>query len=265
MPRAAIEAALRASEELGKGVADIPVAVIARHAGMSRSTLLRRLGGSRATLDEAVRSRGVDPGGVPIRIRATDAAAALIEENGLAAATLEAIALRAHCSVPSLYANFGTRDGLLRAVFERHSPVADLEEFFARPAEGGLRDRVLGLYTVLARALARRPRVVPAMFAEVFARPSSPAVKALTSHAFPRMLGLLGGWLSAEVAAGRLRDLPLPLLIQQLMAPMMIHLFMRPLAERTDLIDLPNLDVVCEVFADAFVRAAATREKWNEP
>ncbi|QLL09903.1 TetR/AcrR family transcriptional regulator [Mycobacterium vicinigordonae] len=256
-----MEAALRASEELGKDVADIPVGVIARQAGMSRSTLLRRLGGSRTALDHAVRGRGVDPGGAPVRIRATDAAAILIEENGLAAATLEAIAVRAECSVPSLYANFGTRDGLLRAVFERHSPVLDLEEFFARPHERDLRKTVLGFYSVLARELARPPRVVPAMFAEVFARPSSPSVTVLIEHAFPRMLGLVGGWLSAEVAAGRVRELPMPLLIQQLMAPMMIHLLMRPLAERTDLVTLPDLDVVCEVFADTFVRAVATREK----
>jgi hypothetical protein len=35
---------------------------------MSRSTLLRRLGDSRAALDEAVRAAGVDPGGQPVRV-----------------------------------------------------------------------------------------------------------------------------------------------------------------------------------------------------
>ncbi|OKH63999.1 hypothetical protein EB74_11570, partial [Mycobacterium sp. SWH-M5] len=58
-----VDAALRAAGDLGRDVADVPVAVIARHAGMSRSTLLRRLGGSRSALDDAVRARGTDPGG----------------------------------------------------------------------------------------------------------------------------------------------------------------------------------------------------------
>jgi AcrR family transcriptional regulator len=256
-----VQAALRAAQELGKDVADVPVMVIARHAGISRSTLLRRLGGSRAALDEAVRARGVDPGGVPpVRTRALHAAAALIGQEGLAAATVEGIAARAECSVPSLYAIFGNRDGLLRAVFERHSPVLDIEDYFAQPHDGDLADTVRALYSVIAGTLSRTPRVVPAMFAEAFARPSSPAVQSLVSHAAPRMLAAVGGWLMTEVHAGRIRDLPVPLLVQQLMAPLMIHLFMRPAADHAALVDLPAVDAVCDVFADAFVRAMSPQE-----
>src|SRR5258707_4035464 len=103
-----VEAALRASGKLGKDVADVPVAMIATEAGISRSTLLRRFGGSRVTLNDAVRAAGVDPGGLPpVRDRAVEAAAALISESGLAAATLEAVAAQANCSVYSLYAVFG--------------------------------------------------------------------------------------------------------------------------------------------------------------
>src|ERR1043166_7268659 len=77
-----VQAALRAAEKRGKDVADVPVLAIAYEAGMSRSTLLRRLGGSRAALDKAVRAAGVDPGGqAPVRTRALDAAAALISES----------------------------------------------------------------------------------------------------------------------------------------------------------------------------------------
>jgi AcrR family transcriptional regulator len=83
-----VQAALRAAEKRGKDVADVPVLAIAREAGISRSTLLRRLSGTRAALDEAVRAAGVDPGGqVPVRARALNAAAALISECGLAATT----------------------------------------------------------------------------------------------------------------------------------------------------------------------------------
>jgi AcrR family transcriptional regulator len=259
-----VEAALRAADELGQDVADVPVIVIAQHAGMSRSTLLRRLGGSRAALDDAVRARGIDPGGTPpVHTRALDAAAELIDENGLAAATLEAIAKRANCSVPSLYAVFSGRDGLLSAVFERHSPIREVEEYFAQPAPH-LRDTVCGLYHVLADALGRAPRVLPAILAEALARPTSPAVQSLVGHVIPRLLMVVGGWLTGEVYAGRVRDLPLPLLAQQLMAPMLIHLFMRPAAENSGLVEFPDIDTVCEVFADNFVRAVGVTARDHE-
>ncbi len=260
VPEELVDAALRAAAELGRGVADVPAEVIARHAGMSRSTLLRRLGGSRSVLDEAVRARGTDPGGLPpVRVRAVGAAAELIGEIGLGAVTLEAIADRAECSVPSLHAVFGTRDGLLREVFEQYSPVRDVEAFLSQ-RHGDLRDTVRAFYGMLTRALDRPPRVVPAIFAEALARPHSPAVQAVVGHGAPRMLGLLAEWLTGEVAAGRVRDLPVLLLAQQLMAPMLMHLFVRPAGANLAFVDLPDIDSVCDVFADAFVRAVTTGE-----
>ncbi|MEU0493957.1 TetR/AcrR family transcriptional regulator [Mycobacterium sp. NPDC006124] len=253
-----VEAALRAADGLGRDVADVPVAAIAAEAGMSRSTLLRRLGGSRAALDAAVRVAGVDPGGQPpVRVRALDAAAALISESGLTAATLEAIAARAECSVFSLHASFGGRDGLMRAVFERHSPILDFEEFFGQ-SHGDLRATVGAFYRVMATALGREPRVVPAMFAETFARPDSPAARSLIGHAGPRMFGVLGRWLGDQIDGGQVRDLPVPLLAQQLMAPMLFHLFTRPAAHEVFPAPLSDVDTVCDVFADAFVRAVGT-------
>jgi len=260
-----VDAALRAAEALGKDVADVPVVAIAHQAGISRSTLLRRLGGSRAALDAAVRTAGIDPGGQPpVRVRALDAAAALISESGLAAATLEAVATRADCSVYSLHAAFGGRDELMRAVFERHSPILDIEEFLDQP-HGDLRDTVRAFYQVMAEALGRQPRVVPALFAEAFARPTSPAVQSLTRHAAPRMFGVLGQWFTTQIRDGHIRDLPTPLLVQQLMAPMMVHLFMRPVAENSSAAALPDIDTVCDIFADAFVRALAVPDERQQP
>lgn len=36
---------------------------------------------------------------------------------------------------------------------------------------------------------------------------------------------------------------------------MLIHLFMRPAAENSGLVEFPDIDTVCQVFADNFVRA----------
>jgi AcrR family transcriptional regulator len=253
---ALVEAALGAANELGKDVADVPVIVIARHAGISRSTLLRRLGGSRAALDEAVRARGHDPGGAPpVRTRALDAAASLIADDGLSAATIEAIAARAGCSVQSLYAIFGTRDGLLRIVFDRHSPLLDIEEFLAED-HTDLHATVRRLYALLADSLSREPRVAPAMFAEALARPTSPAMQTLLNYKGPQVVAVVGQWLTTEIEAGRIRDLPVPLLIQELVAPMVIHMLLRPNTPHLPGIDLPDIDTVCDVFTDGFIRAA---------
>lgn len=255
---ALVEAALQAADELGKDLVDVPVDVIARHAGISRSTLLRRLGGSRARLDEAVRARGLDPGGAPpVRTRALDAAAVLIAENGLGAATFEAIAARADCSVQSLYGIFGTRDGLLRIVFELHSPLLDIEEFLAED-HSDLRATVRRLYALFAESLSRQPRVTPAILAEAFARPTNSATQTLLSFKAPRMLAVLHRWLATEVKAGRIRDLPQPLLVEQMLAPLIVHMLLRPATAALPGIDPPDVDTVCELFTDAFLGGAAT-------
>lgn len=257
VPDELVQAAVRVAERRGKDVADVPVLAIAREAGISRSTLLRRLGGTRAALDEAVRATGVDPGGqLPVRSRALDAAAALISESGLAAATLEAIAIRADCAVHSLYMAFGGRDELLRIVFEHYSPIPDLEDVLDT-ATADLTATVQRLYQALATALDREPRVAPAILAEVFARPTSPTVQTLAHHVIPRMLEVLGTWLDTQVQRGRIRDSPTPLLIQQLIGPMLLHMLGRSALATTGVIELPEIDTTCTEFTANFVRAVA--------
>jgi AcrR family transcriptional regulator len=252
-----VQAALRAARTLGKDVADVPVIAIAREAEISRSTLIRRLGGTRAALDAAVRAAGVDPGGqAPVRTRALDAAAELIDTHGLAAATLEAIAVQAQCSVHSLYAVFGGRDELLRALFERHSPLLQIEDFFDSD-HGALPTTVRRLYGMIAHTLSSEPRVAPALLAETLARPDSPAIQNLLGHNAPRLLASLGVWLTAEIQQGRIRDLPLVVLLQLLIAPVSVHMLTRPTTGRIPGIELPDLDSACDIFADAFLRAVA--------
>lgn len=258
VPAEVVDAALRAADSLGRDVADVPLVAIAREAGISRSTLLRRLNGSRQLLDDAVRAAGIEPGGrPPVRERAVQAAGRLISERGLATTTLEAVAAQADCSVHSLYAVFGGRDELMRAVFDRYSPILDIDEVVSEP-DAELSATVHRVYRSLAEVLSSEPRVAPAMLAEVLARPTEPAIRAVLSHHVPLMLGSVGQWLAAEVAAGRIRDLPLPLLIQQMLAPIAVHTMVRPAAASIPEVELPPLDEACVVFADNFLRAVAT-------
>jgi len=257
IPAEMVQAALRAAERLGKDVADVPVQVIAQEAGVSRSTLLRRLGGSRQALDEAVRAAGVDPGGQrPVRERAIEAGAQLIGEHGLAVFTLEMVAASAQCSVYSLYAAFGGRDELLRAIFETYSPILDVEKMISGP-RADLRETVATIYRLLVEALDREPRVLPAMLAEALARPHEPALQSLLQHFAPRMLAGLGQWFADEMAAGRIRTLPVPLLMHQLVGPVLLHFMTRPATGQVPGFDLPDTEETCTVFAEAFLRAVA--------
>ncbi|SDZ20383.1 transcriptional regulator, TetR family [Micromonospora pattaloongensis] len=257
VPSDLVDAALHAAERLGKDVADVPVLAIAQEAGISRSTLLRRLGGSRQALDEAVRAAGVDPGGQrPVRERAIDAGAHLIGEHGLASLTLESVAAAAHCSVHSLYSAFGGRDELLFAIFERYSPILDAEKVLSGP-HADLADTVRTLYRLLAEALSRQPRVMPAMLAEVLARPAESALQNLARHVVPRLLAGVGQWLADEVAAGRIRAMPIPLLMHQMVGPLLMHFLTRPALHSVPGVELPGVEETCEAFAEAFLHAVA--------
>ena len=259
IPVELVNAAIEAADRRGEDVADVPLTALASAAGISRSTLLRRIGGSRRNLDEAVRAAGVDPGGrPPVRERAVEAGARLIGERGLAAATLGAVAGAAGCSLHSLYAAFGGRDGLLAAIYERYSPIPDLESLTAGPS-AGLGETVRGVYGALVRSFGREPRVAPALLADLFSRPDGPAGRIFRRYS-PRLLGSVGAWLTAEVRAGRIRPLPLPLLLQQMIGPLAVHMLLRPAFERELGTDLPDVEETCAVFTDAFLRAVAVSE-----
>ena len=242
------------AKQRGQDVADVPLTAIAAAAGISRSTLLRRIGGTRKALDEAVRATGVDPGGrPPVRERAIDAAAELIAEHGLSAVTLEAIAGAAGCSLPSLHATFGGRDGLLTAIFERYTPLLDLEALMADPP-GSVEDTVRAVYRAFIRAFGHERQVLPALMADVFGRPDGPGRRVLAAN-FPRLLGSLGSWLLDQMRAGRIRALPLPLLAQLLLGPLAIHMLTRPAFAPLFGPSFPTAERAADVFAESFLRA----------
>src|SRR5579875_1800559 len=247
VPADVIQATLGSAERLGRDVADVPIAVIAHALGVSRSTLLRQLGGSRRALDDAVRNSGVDPGGrPPVRLRAVEAAAELIGEQGVSATTFDAVAARADCSVHSLYAVFGGRDELLQTVYDRYIPLLDLGDVFADPSPN-LTATVRRIYRSLAGLYLREPRVTSAVLAEALARPAGPDGQVLIEHGVLRMLADLRRWLKTEVADGRIRDLPPVVLIQQLISPISAHCMMRPALADNPEAAPPALEECCDI------------------
>jgi AcrR family transcriptional regulator len=255
VPSEVVHATLRSAEQLGRDVADVPIVMIAHALGVSRSTLLRQLGGSRRALDDAVRDLGVDPGGrAPVASRAIEAAADLIGAGGVASASLEAVATRADCSVQSLYAAFGGRQDLLEAVYDRYIPPLDVSALLDECADRGTLDTVRAIYRGLVELCSREPRVLSAVLAETLARPAGPSAGVLIERGALRTVAVLGEWLGGEVAAGRIRDLPGPVLVQQFISPVLVHAVMRPGLENFPHVSPPDLRASCDFFADAFLQ-----------
>ena len=99
---------------------------------------------------------------------------------------------------------------------------------------------------------------MPAIFAEALARPAQPGLQTLARHFAPRILNVLGQWLTDEVEAGRIRPMPTVLLLQQMAGPLLMHFLTRPALRTIPQIDLPDPGQTCDAFADAFLRAVAT-------
>ena len=257
-----VAAAIRAAEQCGKDVADVPLSTIARTAGISRSTLARRLQGSRRALDEAVRAAGIDPGGRSVRDRAMEAGAWLVSERGPARVTLDAVAEAAGCSVHSLYSIFGTRDALFGAIYEQYSPLDDLVRLSTESAD--FEQTVASLYHTMAVALTREPRVATAMLADLFGNPDGPTARIFARY-FPIERASVGGWLERQVEAGRIRDIPVLLLMQQMIGPLLAHALVQSAMTREAHWDESELERTCSVFASAFIRAVALPARGGDP
>ncbi|MFD6784049.1 TetR/AcrR family transcriptional regulator [Streptomyces diastaticus] len=180
------------------------------------------------------------------------------------AVTFELVAGSARCSVHSLYAVFGSRDELLYAVFERYTPVLAVEDLLAGPRED-FEATVRRIHRLLAEALSREPRILPALFAQALARPGDDSVQAMFRRTYPWLITGIGQWLAEETAAGRIRDLPPILLIQQLTSPVIFHFLLRPALGQVAGADMPGIDETLETFTQNFLRAVAATGRAASP
>jgi hypothetical protein len=79
----------------------------------------------------------------------------------------------------------------------------------------------------------------------------------LVDYGALRSLADLRSWLDTQVAASRIRDVPRPLLLQQLLSPIAVHCMMRRGLAAVPQTAVPGIEECCDVFADAFMRAVA--------
>lgn len=257
-----MQAAIAEARDTGTPVAQLSLDQIARRAGVSRSTIYRRVRNRRA-LDEAVRRAGSDPGNrVGVADRAIVAAAEVIIADGVAALTVEGVARRVGCSVSAVHTAFGGRDGLLAAVFERHAPLPTVVQLMSDDPESfaELESGVRAIYTVVFDTVDSRQGgagVLEALLAEVLAKPNGVGAQLFRERILPRITANVGGWLTTQIRAVHCVDLPLALLLPLLIAPISVHLLARGRLVASG-VPVPDRKTVIDAMTVAFCNAVGT-------
>lgn len=253
---ALVRAAIEEAQEAGREVAAVSLNRVARRAGVSRATLFRRIG-NREALEAAVAAAGVDPGRrQDLGDRVLVAARRLIETEGLERLTLDAVARQAGCSVSSVHTRFDGRTGLLSAMFERDSPIAEVERMLAeRPAR--FEEQVKLVHRHFFDAAAGRTGVLAALLTQVLGDPDGEVATFFRTEAAPRFVRSLGAWLREEAARGSCRDEPPAVLVPLLLGPLLMYLLARADREREGGCAFPASEDAIEALTAAFCRAVA--------
>jgi AcrR family transcriptional regulator len=242
-------------------LAEMSMDAIASGLGMTRMTLYRRAG-TRDAIVAALRARGVDARRQPdVYERVIVATARLLREQPIAALTLEQIADAANCSLPAIYARFGSRQGVLKAVIERHSPLLPMREAVATNLEAptaDLRHDIRHMYETLYRQLDREWRVIRSFIAEVTRDPDSEVGQAVRDWYVPQVRDILLPLIQRHIDEGMIRPIPIPLIVSFFAAPMGLHVGTRGYVQRETGFELPDAESVIDLFTDMFCRAVGT-------
>lgn len=236
---------------------------IARALGITRMTLYRKAG-TRAQIVSALRGVGIDARGQPDVVeRVVMATVELLRTRPIAELTLELIADHAQCSLPAIHARFGGRQGVLKAVVERHSPLFPVKHVITNEMDGeqiDLRHDIRLLYRTLFTHLTREWCVLRSFMAEVLRDPDSEVALALRNWYLPQVTAVLVPLIRKHLDHGTIRRLPVPIIIQMLAAPMGLHVASRDMVISEMGFELPDANTTIEIFTDLFCRSLAPEE-----
>lgn len=246
------------AEESPEDIVQMSMDQIARRLGMTRMTLYRKAG-SREAIVAALASEGVDLRREPaVRERVVAAVAELLRERPIAEVTLEMVAERANCSLPAIYDQFGGRQGVLRAAFERYSPLVQVERLVAERNLGEepdlTRDARL-LYGTIFDQVAPRWPMLRAFVAEVMRDPDSEVGQLFRQWYVPRAMEAMMPWVTRHLERGSFRPLPVPIIVQAFVGPFMMHIATRGGLTQAFGGGVPDRDATIEHFAGMFCRA----------
>ena len=144
-----------------------------------------------------------------LRRKVIDAAHGALLENGWSGTTIAAVAARAGVSAETVYKRFGTKAGLLKAVYDVRMagddepiPIADRPAIRAMLAEPDPR-RLVERYAALARELSERAGPLVSVLLGV--RDADPELARFIATTDAERLGGAGGFVSLLAAKAQLR------------------------------------------------------------
>jgi AcrR family transcriptional regulator len=165
---------------------------------------------------------------------------------------MDELAATAGVSRATVYRLFPGKAALFREVVRAFSPLETVVETLSRLQDRPPEEVMPAIAMAAARSLRGRMGVVRAVFMEVSAH--GPDTADAIEYVFTRGLTAVLGYVTAQMTAGRLRQMHPLLALQSFIGPILFHLMTRELVEERLGLDVTLEDAVSQL-ATSWVRA----------
>jgi AcrR family transcriptional regulator len=231
---------------------DIPtVGQVTAAAGVSKASFYRAFDSHRALL-EALQ---VEPEPAA-RERILESGLAMVGAGGLAALSMDELAVRAGVSRATLYRLFPGKPALFTSLLRTYSPLEPVSRLANsmqdQPPEVVMPEIARTVFRTVSGSGAPGIGLLRAIFFEVSSL--SPDAEEAARDLVATVLGSVGAYVIGQMAAGRLRTMHPLLALQAFIGPIFFHLLARSLAERVAGFDIDGEQAVV-LLADSWLRA----------
>lgn len=217
------------------------VGQVAAAAGISKASFYRAFESREALLEalEVSPERGA-------RERILEAALTMVGAGGLAGLSMDELAVRSGVSRATLYRLFPGKPALFTSLLRTYSPLEPVSRIassmHAEPPEVVMPEIARAVFRSLNGSGAPRIGLLRAIFFELSSL--SPDAEEAARDLVTTILGSVGAYVTAQMAAGRLRMMHPLLALQSFIGPIFFHLLARPLAERVAGLDIGSEEAV---------------------